>query len=102
MGSSVGWSGTDDKGNGKPGTGKGKGKGKGNQHRGKGRGKASLARAKSGTKKKKRVNTTARKGSKNLTKWSGTTTLKTHTSQYYTEWTDTTWDHADNKTDAVG
>ena len=60
----------DDKTKGKP------GKGKGKQDNGKGKG--SLGRAKARARAKERVNNTARKGSKDFTKWRGTQTTKQH------------------------
>ena len=49
-------------------------------------------------KQRKGLNTAARQGRKEFTKWRSTTTR--HPSQDHTEWTDTNWDHADKWNDA--
>ena len=83
-----GWSGTDDKGKGKPGTGKSKGK----HDKGKGQGK---------NKNKGKGKHHGKKGKNKNHEMEGHDDAQdTQTCQNDTKWTDTSWDHADNWTDA--
>ena len=88
-----GWSGTDDKTRGKPGEGKGK------QDKGKGNGKPDKGKHKSKSKGKAKQH--GKKGKKCLHDMERhEDKQETPTGQEYTEWTDTSWDLADNWTDA--
>ena len=73
-----GWPGTDDKTKSKPGKGKGKSKNKG---------------------KGKQYGKKAKKGFHEMEGFEDK--QETQTNHEYTEWTDTTWDHADNWADAA-
>ena len=65
------------------------------------RAKASLVRAKARARTKKRANGHGKRGKKGFHEMEGAkTNKKTPTGQESTEWTDTSWDHADDWTDA--
>ena len=65
------------------------------------RAKASLIRANTRARAKEKANNTARKGRMVFTTWVGhEDKQEPPTGQEYTEWTDTSWDHADNWIDA--
>ena len=78
-----GWSGTDDTSKGKLGTGKGNGKQYKGKHKNKGKGK-----------------TTHQERAQRISRDGGTKINKKHKQVKNTEWTDTSWDHADIWTDA--
>ena len=86
-----GWSGTDNKTEGKP------DKGKSKQDK---RKESKPGKGKSKSKSKRNVKHNGKKRKKGLHEMEGhEDKQETQTGQEYTEWTDTSWDHADNWTD---
>ena len=84
-----GWSDTDDETKGKP------GKGKGKQDKGEGKGKPGNGKSKSKSKGQGKQH--GKKGEKGFHEMEGhEDKQETPTGQYFTEWTDTSSDHADN------